>query len=79
MTNTSNMLLAQYWRLETSSRPFYDFMIKKRTVNLAPVLQFFKIFLKIIAFAYIYQLAKFSDLMSCVSKDIFKNGPSLIY
>ena len=51
----------------------------KRTVNLAPVLQVFKNFLKIIAFAYFYQLAKFSDLMSCVSKDIFKSAPSLMY
>ena len=25
ITNISNMLLAQCWRLETSSRPFYDF------------------------------------------------------
>ena len=24
---------------------------------------------------YIYQLAKFDDLMSCGSKDIFKNAP----
>ena len=24
LTNISNMVLAQYWRLETSSRPFYD-------------------------------------------------------
>ena len=29
--------------------------------------------MKIIAFAYIYQLAKFGDLMSCDSKDILKN------
>ena len=26
MTNISNMFLAQCWRLETSSRPFYDFI-----------------------------------------------------
>ena len=25
ITNISNMFLAQCWRLETSSRPFYDF------------------------------------------------------
>ena len=31
--------------------------------------------MKIIAFAYIYQLGKFGDLMSCGSKDIFKNKP----
>ena len=42
------------------------------TVDLAPVLQFFKNVMKIIAFAYIYQLAMFSDLTSCVSKDIQK-------
>ena len=29
MTNISNMLLAQWWRLETSSRPFYDFVKMK--------------------------------------------------
>ena len=26
MTNISNIFLAQCWRLETSSRPFYDFI-----------------------------------------------------
>ena len=26
MTNISNMFLAQFWRLESSSRPFYDFI-----------------------------------------------------
>ena len=26
MKNISNMFLAQYWRPETSSRPFYDFI-----------------------------------------------------
>ena len=26
MTNISNLFLAQYWRLETSFRPFYDFI-----------------------------------------------------
>ena len=36
----------------------------------------FKRFIKIIALAYIYQVAKFSELMSCGSKDIFKNAPS---
>ena len=29
--------------------------------------------------AYIYQLAKFGDLMSCGSKDILKNVPFLMY
>ena len=32
----------------------------------------FKRFLKIFALVYIYQLAKFGDLMRCMSKDIFK-------
>ena len=32
-------------------------------------------FLKIIALAYINQLAKFGDLMNCTSKDIFKKHP----
>ena len=27
--------------------------------------------------AYIYHLVKFGDLMSCISKDIFKNVPGL--
>ena len=35
--------------------------------------------LKIIALDYIYQLAKYGDLMSCGSKDIFKNAPHLMY
>ena len=26
MTNISNVFLAECWRLETSSRPFYDFI-----------------------------------------------------
>ena len=39
----------------------------------------FKRFLKIIALAYIYQLTKFGDLMSCGSKDIVKNAPCLMY
>ena len=32
--------------------------------------------MKIIVHAYIYQLIKFDDLMSCGTKDIFKNAPS---
>ena len=39
----------------------------------------FKWFLKNIALAYIYQLAKFGDLMRCGSKYIFKNAPCLMY
>ena len=39
----------------------------------------FKRLLKIIAFAYIYQLAKFDDLMSCDSVDIFRNAPCLMH
>ena len=31
------------------------------------------------ALAYIYQLAKFGDLMTSGSKDIFKNAPCLIH
>ena len=31
--------------------------------------------MKIIALAYIYQLAKFGDLMGCGSKDTFNNPP----
>ena len=35
----------------------------------------FKRLLKIVALAYIYQLTKFGDFMSCGSKDKFKNIP----
>ena len=38
----------------------------KRSWNSAPVLQIIQKILKIIALAYIFQLAKFSDLMSCM-------------
>ena len=33
MTNISNIFLAEYWRLETSSRLFYDFI--KMTIQQA--------------------------------------------
>ena len=39
----------------------------------------FKRLLKTIALPYINQLAEFGDLMSCGSKDIFKNAPCLMY
>ena len=52
---------------------------KKRTWNLAPVLQIVSKILKIINFGYIYQLTKFGDFMSCGSKDVFKNVPCLMY
>ena len=35
--------------------------------------------MKIIALAYIYELAKFGDLMSYDFKDIFKNAPCVMY
>ena len=38
----------------------------------------FKKFMKTIALVYIYQLAKFGYLMSCGSKNIFKNKPCLM-
>ena len=113
MTNISKLFLAQYWRLETSFRPFYDFFKitiywdmgifniwhlpffilpyspfhKNKTLEytwhnwlltlLSNWIRFlnwkgpwtypqssklFKSFLKIIALAYIYQLAKFGYL-----------------
>ena len=34
--------------------------------------------LKIIALSYIYQFAKFVDLMNCRSKEVFKNAPCLL-
>ena len=39
----------------------------------------FERFLKIIALAYIYQLAKFGDLMSCGLKETLKKAPCLMY
>ena len=39
----------------------------------------FKRFQKNIALAYDYQLTKFGGLISCGSKDIFKNAPCLMY
>ena len=38
----------------------------------------FNDFKKNIDLAYIYQLTKFGGLMSCGSKDIFKNAPCLM-
>ena len=38
-----------------------------------------KSFLKIIALAHTYQLAKFGGLMSDGSNDVFKNTPCLVY
>ena len=35
--------------------------------------------MKVIAHAYIYQLAKFGDFMNCGLKDVFKNVPCLMY
>ena len=35
--------------------------------------------MKTIALAYIYQLARFGDFMSCGSKDTFQNAPYLMY
>ena len=35
--------------------------------------------MKVIALAYIYQLAKFGDFMSWDSKGIFKNVPCFMY
>ena len=39
--------------------------------------KFFNRFQKITTLAYIYQLAKFADLLRCGSKDIFKNASCL--
>ena len=126
VTNISDMFLAEYWRLKTSCRLFYDyikiiilqdlaifngwyiqFLIalyspfqKNETLESGYIsllrtwgrllnweghgiwpqsAKLFKILLKIIVLAYIYQLAKFGDFMICVSKDIFKNAPCLMY
>ena len=49
----------------------------KRAWNLAPVLQIQKI-PENIAHAFIYQLTQYGRLMSCGSKDIFKNAPCLM-
>ena len=92
--NMSNMFLGQCWRLETSSRSFYDFI--KTTIygdpaifhswHLPFLIVFYSPFQKNETLeswrnwllgnwsgcyiAYIYQMAKFGDLMSCGSKDI---------
>ena len=126
MTNISIMFSAECWRLETSSRLFYDFIKMTIQQDLAifngwhiPFLivfyspfqknetpeswhiwllsnwgrllnqkgpailpqssKFFKRLLKIIVLACIYQLTKFDDIMSCSSKEIFKNAPCLMY
>ena len=44
----------------------------KKTWNVAPVLQVVQKIPENIVLAYIYQLAKFGELRSCGSKDIFK-------
>ena len=49
----------------------------KRAWNLPLVLKLFKWPVKIIAHAYIYQLAEFGDLMSCGSKIYSKMHPVL--
>ena len=50
----------------------------KKTWNLAPVLQIVLKITENYCPAYIYQLTKFGDFMSCGSKDIFKNACYLI-
>ena len=126
MTNIYNIILAECWWLETSSRLFYDFIKMTIAQDLAifngshiPFLivlyppfqknetleswriwllsnwgrlliwkgpgilpqytKLFKRLLKIIALAYIYQLATFGDFMICGSKNIFKNAPYFMY
>ena len=51
----------------------------KRDCNLPQPPKLFKRFQKNIVLAYIYQLTKFGGLVSCDSKDIFKNTPCLMY
>ena len=46
----------------------------KKTCNLVQSSKLFKKFLKIIVLVFIHQLAKFGGLLSCGSKDIFKNS-----
>ena len=50
----------------------------KRACNLTPFLQIVQKISEKIALAYIYQLTEFGGLISCGSKDIFKNAPCLI-
>ena len=47
--------------------------IEKDLEHSPKTFRLFKRFLKIIVLAYIYQLVKSDDLMSCGSKDVFKN------
>ena len=46
--------------------------------NLAPVIQIIQMISEKY-WPYIYQLTMFGGLMSCGSKDIFKNAPCLMY
>ena len=50
----------------------------KMTWELVLALQIVHKIHKIIALIYIFQLAKFGNLISCYSKDIFKNAPCLV-
>ena len=47
----------------------------KRTLNLAAVLQIVQKIPEMIVLVYIYQLAKFGNLMSCGSRNIIKMHP----
>ena len=59
MKNTSNIVLAQCWTLESSSKPFYDFITKKIWQD--PVNSFFFFFFFLMTFTiFKYPLLTFS-------------------
>ena len=125
LTNISDMFLVQCWRLETSSRPLYDFTIMTRYQDLT-IFNSWHLHFKMVLIhllnktkhwnlyiigywvpgasckiekdlklspshpncsndfwkflpLFIYQLAKFRDLMSYSSNSRFKNTPCLMY
>ena len=51
----------------------------KKAWNFAQVLQIAQKIPRNYTLAYIFQLTKVGDLMSCGTKDIFKNAPCLMY
>ena len=70
----------KHWKLDIIGTECLEQVAKlKRAYNLAPVLQIVQNFQKNISLVYIYQLTKVGGLMSCGSKDIFKNAPCLMY
>ena len=84
MTNFSSMFLAPCFGWNLNIIGYWvigaGFLLKGIwNLSPTPIRQIIQKTPEIIALAYIYQLAKFGDLVSCVSKDIFKTVPCLMY